>query len=941
LRPPRCAKVAPSTSNHQDALPHIDPSPLARARRALYSAAGTVRNFFTLAVKVKLPPNRSIAEKPLWETVLIFVCIAFTFTMLILGITFSYYSNKYKQVVEERLSKPLFNQTPRIYAAPREVRIGQKLTAGSVAQQLRTAGYTPSDSNQSPMGTYELSDGNITVHPGPQSFHSQEGATISFDNGMVSAISGDARQQLAAYELEPQLITSLSEGENRVKRRLVTYNELPPDMVKAVTSIEDKRFFSHSGVDYIRLIGALRSDLLAGRKREGGSTLTMQLARGFFLTPEKRFKRKLIEIAITFQLEHRYTKQQIFTMYANEIPLGQQGSFGIYGFGEAAQAYFGKDVRQLDLAECALLAGMIQHPSYLNPYRHAQRAINRRNVVLDAMVETDDITEAQADAARREPLHLVPGTIDGGLAPYFIDIVHDQIVRNYGETQYASQGLRVYSSLDPDLQQVANEAVEEGMKTVDALVERRRARAKDPSSIPDPQVALVALNPHTGQVLALVGGRNYGLSQFNHAVRSRPTGSIFKPFVYAAAFNTSLAGTQLAAPAAEVDAAASANPSADNGAVGDPQQNAATPPPGDPGLHHGLFTEVTMLNNDLTTFEGGYSPGNYGHAGGLVTARYALQYSLNNATVELAQMVGYDNVAALARDAGIREAEGTPSVALGSYGATPIEMAGAYSTFANNGTRILPWEIASVRAANGDPLRDYQPDEKPILDPRVAYLTTNMLQNVMNAGTAAGVRARGFQAPAAGKTGTSHDAWFAGYTSNLICIIWVGNDDYSDIKLQGAQAATPIWAEFMKRAIDLPQYSDTRDFPIPQGVNLVKLDKTTNLLADPTCPQDYYAAFLDGTAPANTCSHPYQDQRNFFQKLFGLGTSPQQQLPPRTSPTVLPPGQPQQPGNPAVQNAQNQDQEKPKKKRGFFSRLFGGKKDDQQQQDQQPQQNPQ
>jgi penicillin-binding protein 1B len=441
-------------------------------------------------------------------------------------------------------------------------------------------------------------------------------------------------------------------------------------------------------------------------------------------------------------------------------------------------------------------------------------------------------------------------------------------------------------------------------------------------------------------VLALVGGRNYGISQLNHAIAHRPTGSIFKPFVYAAAFNTSLAGTQLTTPPVEEQAAAVKG----NGAIGDPQpQDGVTPPPTDPGLHHGVFTEVTMLNNDLTTFEGGYSPGNYGHAGGLVTARYALQQSLNNATVELAQMVGYDNVAALARDAGITAAQGTPAVALDAYDATPVEMAGAYTTFANNGTRIAPWEIASVRAANGDPISDHQPDVKPILDPRIAYLTTNMLQNVMNAGTAATVRSRGFMAPAAGKTGTSHDAWFAGYTSNLICIIWVGNDDYSDIKLQGTHAAAPIWAEFMKRAIQLPQYSDTRDFSIPQGVDLIKLDKNTNLLADSTCPEDYYAAFLDGTAPKNTCSHPNDDQRNFFQKLFGLGGGPQQQLPPRSGPTVLPPGQPQQPGNSNAQNAQNSEQEKPKaKKRGFFSRLFGGgkKDDDQQQQDQQPQ-NPQ
>jgi len=246
-----------------------------------------------------------------------------------------------------------------------------------------------------------------------------------------------------------------------------------------------------------------------------------------------------------------------------------------------------------------------------------------------------------------------------------------------------------------------------------------------------------------------------------------------------------------------------------------------------------------------------------------------------------------------------------------------------------------------VRAANGDPISDHQPDAKPILDPRIAYLTTNMLQNVLNAGTAAGVRARGFAAPAAGKTGTSHDAWFAGYTSNLVCIVWVGNDDYTDVKMEGAQLAVPIWAEFMKRAIRLPQYSDTRDFPIPQGVDLVRLDKATNLLADQTCPDDYYAAFLEGTQPKNDCSHPNGDQRNLFQKIFGLGGGGQQPLPPPPGPTVLPPaGQPSAPGQGPEQSAQNpgQDQQKPKKKRGFFGRLFGGGKKDDPQQPSQPQQ---
>ncbi len=246
-----------------------------------------------------------------------------------------------------------------------------------------------------------------------------------------------------------------------------------------------------------------------------------------------------------------------------------------------------------------------------------------------------------------------------------------------------------------------------------------------------------------------------------------------------------------------------------------------------------------MLNNNLTTFEGGYAPGNYHNDTrytGDITARTALQFSQNNATVSLAQMVGYNNVAALARDAGMKSARGTPSVALGSYDATPLDMAGAYTTFANGGVRIDPWLVASVRSASGDVLNDYPPNSKPILDPRVAYLTLALMENVVNAGTGATIRAIGFTAPAAGKTGTSHDAWFAGFTSNLLCVVWIGNDDYTDLKLEGGKTAAPIWADFMKHAVQLPQYSDTRQFPTPTGVSTVRLDKVTNLLCGRQLP---------------------------------------------------------------------------------------------------------
>jgi penicillin-binding protein 1B len=255
---------------------------------------------------------------------------------------------------------------------------------------------------------------------------------------------------------------------------------------------------------------------------------------------------------------------------------------------------------------------------------------------------------------------------------------------------------------------------------------------------------------------------------------------------------------------------------------------------------------------------------------GQVTARFALQKSLNNATISLASMVGLDRVAALAREAGIKSARGTPSMAIGSYDATPLDMAGAYTVFANGGIQLDPWMLASVRTPTGDIISDYAPASKNILDPRVAYLTTNMLENVINHGTGAGTRTLGFTAPAAGKTGTSHDAWFAGYTSNLLCIVWVGNDDYTDVKIHGADAAAPIWAEFMKKAVLLPQYSDTHEWSPPSGIEIVPIDKVTNLLSDAVCPDSYEAAFLAGTAPTDTCDHP-PDHRNILQKIFGLG----------------------------------------------------------------------
>jgi penicillin-binding protein 1B len=365
----------------------------------------------------------------------------------------------------------------------------------------------------------------------------------------------------------------------------------------------------------------------------------------------------------------------------------------------------------------------------------------------------------------------------------------------------------------------------------------------------------------------------------------RPTGSVFKPFVYAAAINTAINGADT------------------------------------------VFTPASMVDDSQTTFVYGdqiYEPRNYKEEyHGPVTARYALAMSLNNATVKLAEQVGYDKVAALARAAGIKSVQATPAMALGSYDATPVDIAGAYTVFANGGTRLQPIMITSLRDARGNVIENFTTKREQVLDPRVSYVMTDMMAGVLNFGTAAGVRTRGFTAPAAGKTGTSHDAWFAGYTSDVLCIVWVGYDDYSDLRLSGAYTAAPIWAEFMKRAVTLPGYNNPRPFPAPAGVVGVRLDKVTNRLATPTCPDDYYATFIAGTEPRDFCDQSGQGTgvTGFLSKIFGQDSKPS---PP---PAVSNGSQvPASAGDAAETVPGSQDPNK--KKKGFWGRLFGGGGDD-------------
>ncbi len=758
--------------------------------------------------------------------------VVFLVIAVLAGGAFTYFWVSYEKMIDARMSGQIFANSARIYGKPRTIRVGDPVTPHQIGDLLRHAGYVDGNASAG-MGSFQLVSGGIEVRPGPESYHKQETARIRVASGAVSGISTDSEASLDAYELEPQLITSLSDT-SRAKRQVVTYQEIPKSLVDATLAIEDRRFFSHGGINYFRLIQAATIDILTRKHEQGGSTLTMQLSRGFFLTPEKTVRRKLAEMMIAIQIEQRFNKEQIFALYANEVPLGQRGSFAVAGFAEAARTYFNKDLKDINLPEAALLAGMIQRPSYLSPYRHADRALARRNLVLEAMADTGAITQPEADKAKATALKLAAPNVEASDAPYFVDLVKDQLANQFNERELTEQALRIFTTLDPDLQKAAAAAIEEGTKIVDEQVNRGRShRVKgangkmevQTATGPEAQMALVAIDPHTGEVLALVGGRNYGTSQLNHAIAKRPTGSIFKPFVYATAMSTGVAG-----------ASADGTPATPSGSV---------------------YTPSTILDDSQTTFtidDKVYEPRNYKNEyHGQVTALFALQHSLNNATIKLAEMVGYSKVTALAHAAGIPSVQSVPAAALGSFSASPLDMAGAYTVFANAGTRQSTFFIRSVQNSQGEVLSNSQSEQKAVLDSRVAAVMTTLMQGVINNGTGTTVRARGFAAPAAGKTGTSHDGWFAGYTSNLLCIVWVGFDDYSDLKLAGGATAAPIWAEFMKRAQALPQYRNMGGFSEPSGVVDVAIEKATGLLPNSSCPATYPATFVAGTEPRVTC----------------------------------------------------------------------------------------
>jgi penicillin-binding protein 1B len=760
---------------------------------------------------VKVPKNARFVRfllGPVGKTLLALLVVA----VLVAGGVFIHFYNTYAKLIDQRLKGGAYTATSRIFASPQPIAVGDAGGPVEIASALRRAGY--SENRKNATGYYQLQSDAIDIFPGADSYFAQEPAAVRFTKGHISRIVSLADNTTRPmYELEPELITNLYDR-NREKQRIVRYEDIPVTLRNAILAAEDKRFFSHSGFDPIGIIRTAYVDVRRGRMEQGASTLSMQLSRYMFLTLSRTWKRKAAEVLITMQLEQRLTKEQIFELYCNQVDLGRRGSFMIRGFGEAAQVYFGKDIRSLTNAEAATLAGMLRSASYYSPYRHPDRLLERRNAVLSLMRDDKFISDRDYAVASEAPLKVVSGPSESSDAPYFVDLINDELERRFPNHDFQANSDRIYTTLDLNLQRAANEAVSIGMKLVDEQVKKQKRFKNAP--LVEPQAALIALDPHTGQIKALVGGRNYGVSQLNHVLAERQPGSIFKAFVYAAAMNT---GVEKSDP---------------------------------------ILTPASIVIDEPTTFrfdDQEYSPNNFEHEFyGPVTLRKAISKSLNVATIKVAEEIGYRKVVDLAHASGISEdVKPTPAMAIGSYVATPLEMAGAYTTFANGGVHVQPSMIAMLKEPGGKVMYTAKPETKRILDPRANYLLVNLLEEVMRSGTAAGVRSRGFVVPAAGKTGTSHDGWFAGFTSDLLCIVWVGFDDNRELDIEGARSALPIWTEFMKRAITYRQYSNAKPFDAPDGIVTINVDSQTGMAATSACPEKKPEVFIAGTEPVGFC----------------------------------------------------------------------------------------
>ena len=702
------------------------------------------------------------------------------------------------------------------------------------------------------------------------------------------------------------------------QRLEIPIDRMSPNLIKAVISVEDQRFYEHSGVDVIRIMAAVLRNIEQGRRAEGGSTITQQLARQSFLTRDKTLRRKLKEVILAAHIEHVYSKNEILELYLNKVYFGD----GLYGVEAASRGYFAKSASELNVEEAALLAGLIQSPSSYAPTGNPDRAMARRNIVLQTMVGSGAIDQTVYERARKAPIKLTNGLeMRESFGLYFKEQVRRDLVERFGWPRLAQGGLRVYTTLDTTLQQTAEKVLEAGLTSI----EHRRgyphpARAgtaaghlqnssEKGEALPEYlQGALVSLDPTSGAVRAMVGGRDFNESRFNRATQAkRQSGSAFKPFVYAAALENGYAPASL----------------------------------------------ITNLNDPILTQQGNWVPEDEHSTADSMTMRAALRMSSNRAAVQMLNTIGIPKAVSFAQKLNVGTPPSVPSLALGASDVTLMSLTSGYGAFADGGVVHTPFLIRRVEDADGKVLYQAQPKSQQAVSDSTAFLMSSMLADVVNAGTAYKARQAGFTLPAAGKTGTTNDyvdAWFVGYTPHVITGVWVGFDQPQTIVSNGyaGELAVPIWAAFMKVATkgDKPDWFDR-----PANVVGVTVCRLSGMLPNAGCDHVqvvddagnletrsmvYTDYFVKGSQPTTICQ--LHQPGSFLDALAGA-VGAHVGNPVHADQSILPPGQnpTTATGATATSGAPGQgDQmsggtadEPKKKKRGFWSRIFGGNKDDQ------------
>jgi penicillin-binding protein 1B len=718
-----------------------------------------------------------------------------------------YLYTDYAQLVDKALQVRPWDRTPAVYSAPSLLFPGQRLTPNALANLLYRRGYARSPQlDRPPIFSWSAGSEAVVIADDRDWASGRPGAPapvrVEFSGDRIARIvplAGGAPRE--GLRIRPALLAAQQAGRRRAR---VPFRELPANLVYAVQAAEDQHFFEHAGIDWQGVLRAFFRNVEAGGVREGGSTISQQLAKNIFLTSDRTVNRKFQEAMIALILETRLSKEQLFEIYANDAYLGQCAGFSVYGLAEAAELYCSKSVRNLDLAECAMLAGLIRSPNQNQPLRHPEAARHRRDQVLAAMARAGFILPVEQAEAAARPLPAPNAALLGAArAPYFMDYLAARPAA--GAPPPAGPGGSRLASLNPELQEAAEQAVADGASRIRAVL-----RAKYPDMPADAfQAAFVALDPATGEILAMTGGLDYAASAFNRAAAARrQAGSVIKPFVYARALDLSR-------------------------------------DPAGPGL-----TAASVVNDRPCTIRYGgraYRPHNYRNQYlGPVTMKTALAKSLNAGTVLVAQQAGFPAVAEAVNRLGFTgRAVPYPSTALGTVDVSPLEIAAAYTVFTNGGRRLpaTPWRAGIGPAPAAGPA---------VFTPQSAFIVLDMMQAAVERGTAQNIRRQGIALAMAAKTGTARDAWFVGLTGNLIGCAWMGFDDRREFPLSGGESALYIFAGFLQRAAEVYPVAPLAPEP-PPDLTARTVCPVSGALARPGCPNPETSWFIPGTEPRTPC----------------------------------------------------------------------------------------